>query len=197
MYRLPLQFLKKAICALSPGEIARLGSSGWPTGWPKYSKPAETSWWLDVHSPLLCWFTSSIHLTNYYCKMFPCLSFFVLFLPLVFTVHYCVSQRVISRRGRHLGDTVGLLLAAGVQQQQLLIAPLMLDLENWKSGRNSHPQTHHPAGREGGRNLKAEWPTPTAPFCALKTCISIVLTAILQLPSRCPCSTALNDGKAK
>lgn len=93
---------------------------------------------------------------------------------------------------------MGLFLAAKVQQQQLFIAPFRLDSnENETSGRNSHPQTHHPAGKEGGRNLKADRPTLAAPFCSLKTCIFTVLAGILQLPSRCPCSTALNDGKAK
>lgn len=104
-----------------------------------------------------------------------------------------------SEEEKRLSGAVGLFLAAEVQQQQLLIAPFRLD--STKIGRvaeASHPQTHHPAGREGGKNLKAERPTPMAPFCSLKTYISTVLTTrILQLSSRCPYSTALNDGKAK
>lgn len=130
-------------------KFARLGSSGWPTGWPKYAKPAGTSWWLNVHSPLFCRFTSSIQLTNYYCETFLCRSFLV-FLPLVFTVHHCLSQRLISRRGKHLGDTVELLLVAGVQQQQSLITPLILDPTKIGKVAETLKLITQLAGKEGG-----------------------------------------------
>lgn len=129
-------------------------------------------------------------------SFFTLLSFFFCWSLKSITVSH---RRSFSEEEKHLSGTVGLFLAAVVQMQQLLIAPFRLDSS--KIGRvaeASRPQTHHPAGREGGRNLKAERPTSTAPFCSLKTCISTVLTTrILQLPSRCPYSTALNDGKAK
>lgn len=83
------------------------------------------------------------------------LSLVVLFLPLVFTVHHCLSQMVIFRRGKHLGDTVGLFLVAWVQQQSL-IAPLMLN-RNWTSGRNSHKLIAHLAGKEGGTWRPSGW----------------------------------------
>ena len=115
-------------------------------------------------------------------------SFAVLFLLLVFTVY----QSIISRKGKHLGDRVGLLLVAGVQQQKSLIAPLMLDPTEFGQVAETLTLITQLAGEEGGT-----WRPSGRRQCTLKTCISTVPIRILQLLSPCPCSTALNGGKAK
>lgn len=91
------------------------------------------------------------------------LSLVVLFLPLVFTVHHCLSQMVIFRRGKHLGWHSGPVFGGlGTATITHCSSHAQPKLDKWQK----LSQTHCLSNREGGRNWKAEWIAPTARFSA-------------------------------